>query len=263
MQLQRKRERSSRRRCAAKRGESEQESPVLATPGRATQPNPVGLARPRRVSALTVCHPVYSITGHPVSENISYSSSVTSSACATLGVTVNPNVYSKRFVRMANSAYYNRYRYVPEEERPDTQFAWHAGQVGNTTTQVGWSVGDQLTDAAGSTDRYDAAGMIVQMPTGLGTRRMIFTADDERIRDYVYAEGRLVGGERQVIDGDSGTAPSWAKGNRPLGGESGKDFATRLMNDKYGRGNWENKKGPGREFNQIKKWGDRGFVDPR
>ena len=55
-------------------------------------------------------------------------------------------------------------------------------------------------------------------------------------------------------------APSWAKGQRPRIGESGNNFATRLMNEKYGIGNW--KKGPGEEFNQIQKWADRSFIDP-
>ena len=51
--------------------------------------------------------------------------------------------------------------------------------------------------------------------------------------------------------------PSWAKGNRPYTNESGKDFAKRLMDEKYGPGNY--KTGPGSEYNKIKKWGDRGF----
>jgi len=51
--------------------------------------------------------------------------------------------------------------------------------------------------------------------------------------------------------------PSWAKGKRPYKGESGKDFAKRLMDEKYGKGNYE--KYPGGEFNKIKKWGDRAF----
>ena len=51
--------------------------------------------------------------------------------------------------------------------------------------------------------------------------------------------------------------PSWAKGNKPYVGESGNDFAKRLLDEKYGTGNY--KTGPGTEFNQIKKWGDRGF----
>lgn len=51
--------------------------------------------------------------------------------------------------------------------------------------------------------------------------------------------------------------PSWAQGERPLIGESGKDFAKRLLDDKYGAGNYPT--GPGSEFNKIKKWGDRAF----
>ncbi|MEL6339150.1 MAG: RHS repeat-associated core domain-containing protein [Myxococcota bacterium] len=51
--------------------------------------------------------------------------------------------------------------------------------------------------------------------------------------------------------------PSWAKGERPKTSESGKDFAKRLLDGKYGPGNW--KRGPGSEFNKIKKWGDRSF----
>jgi len=51
--------------------------------------------------------------------------------------------------------------------------------------------------------------------------------------------------------------PSWAKGNSPNEGESGNDFAKRLMDEKYGEGNYD--KGPNTEYNKIRKWGDRGF----
>jgi len=51
--------------------------------------------------------------------------------------------------------------------------------------------------------------------------------------------------------------PSWAKGNKPYTDESGNDFAGRLCNDKYGKGNYE--KGPRSDYNKIKKWGDRAF----
>jgi RHS repeat-associated protein len=54
--------------------------------------------------------------------------------------------------------------------------------------------------------------------------------------------------------------PSWAKGNRPRVGESGKDFAKRLLDEKYGPGKYDS--GPGSEFNKVRKWGDRAFVDP-
>jgi hypothetical protein len=38
-------------RCATERGQESARAPALATPGRAAQPTPVGLTRPRRVSA--------------------------------------------------------------------------------------------------------------------------------------------------------------------------------------------------------------------
>jgi hypothetical protein len=53
--------------------------------------------------------------------------------------------------------------------------------------------------------------------------------------------------------------PSWVK-EQPNAGESGKDFATRLLDEKNGPGNYDT--GPGSEFNQIKKWVDRHFIDP-
>ena len=46
-------------------------------------------------------------------------------------------------------------------------------------------------------------------------------------------------------------------GERPLTTEDGRDFARRLLDDKYGAGNYPT--GPGSEFNKIKKWGDRAF----
>ena len=50
--------------------------------------------------------------------------------------------------------------------------------------------------------------------------------------------------------------PSWAKGEKPKDGESGNDYARRLMDKKYGKGNY--KTGPGTEYNKLRKHGDRG-----
>jgi hypothetical protein len=50
--------------------------------------------------------------------------------------------------------------------------------------------------------------------------------------------------------------PSWARGQKALPGESSDAAARRLLNDKYGQGNWP--KGPGSEYNQLKKHFDRG-----
>ncbi|WP_019553478.1 hypothetical protein [Propionispira raffinosivorans] len=59
------------------------------------------------------------------------------------------------------------------------------------------------------------------------------------------------------IGQNSQDVPSWAKGNQPDEGESGKDFAKRLMDEKYGEENYD--KGLGSEYNKIRKWGDSGF----
>ncbi len=70
------------------------------------------------------------------------------------------------------------------------------------------------------------------------------------------------GGDKRPKSGLSGKegakdVPSWAKGQRPRVGESGKEFAKRLLDGKYGTGNYD--KGPTSEFNRIQKWGDRAF----
>ena len=56
-------------------------------------------------------------------------------------------------------------------------------------------------------------------------------------------------------------APSWVKqaGHKPCKNpnKSGNQFAKRILDAKYGAGNW--KAGPGTEHNQIKKYGDRAF----
>jgi hypothetical protein len=48
------------------------------------------------------------------------------------------------------------------------------------------------------------------------------------------------------------------KGQRPLTTENGRQFAERLLGEKYGKGNYPT--GPGSEFSKIKKWGDRAFT---
>jgi hypothetical protein len=68
---------------------------------------------------------------------------------------------------------------------------------------------------------------------------------------------------RPGAGGKSGATdvPSWAAGERPNVGESGGTYAERLLDQKYGEGKW--KKGPGSEYNKIKKYGDRHFENPQ
>src|SRR5205814_9178843 len=51
--------------------------------------------------------------------------------------------------------------------------------------------------------------------------------------------------------------PSWAQGERPLVGESGKDFARRLLDQKYGAGKYKIRGDT--EFSRLKKYADRHF----
>lgn len=67
---------------------------------------------------------------------------------------------------------------------------------------------------------------------------------------------------KEPVSGKSGKeaakdVPSWARGNRLTKDENGNKFAARLMDQKYGKNHYP--KGPGTEYNKIRKWGDRGF----
>jgi hypothetical protein len=84
-----------------------------------------------------------------------------------------------------------------------------------------------------------------------------FLQDPPKLPQFKEPIPRLSGAE------GAKNAPSWARGMRPRIGESGKDFAKRLLDEKYGPGNWEEDDGPSSEFSQIKKWGDRSFHDPK
>jgi hypothetical protein len=51
--------------------------------------------------------------------------------------------------------------------------------------------------------------------------------------------------------------PSWAKGQKALPGEAPQTTAKRLMDEKYGEDEWEDRKGPGQEYNKLKKYYER------
>ena len=50
----------------------------------------------------------------------------------------------------------------------------------------------------------------------------------------------------------STNAPEWSKYKKQKKGESKKQYATRILNEKYGKGNWG--KGPGSEYSRIIKY---------
>ena len=51
--------------------------------------------------------------------------------------------------------------------------------------------------------------------------------------------------------------PSWAKGQHPYVGESGNEFAKRLCDERFGKGNY--KTGPGSDYSKLKKYATRNF----
>ena len=82
-----------------------------------------------------------------------------------------------------------------------------------------------------------------------------FEEPPETLRPFKEAIPRLSGKE------GTKDIPSWARGKYPYVGETGRQFARRLMDQQYGRGNWESNRKD--QFNQLKKCGDRSFHDPR
>ena len=64
--------------------------------------------------------------------------------------------------------------------------------------------------------------------------------------NIMYAKPSKKSGKERATD-----IPSWAKGEKPLDGESGKDFAKRLCDEKFGPGNYNT--GPGSDYSKLKK----------
>ena len=63
-------------------------------------------------------------------------------------------------------------------------------------------------------------------------------------------------GKEKAID-----IPSRFKGERPYINESGKDFAKRLCDEAFGKGNYDTV--PKSNYNRLKKYGDRAFTNPK
>lgn len=88
---------------------------------------------------------------------------------------------------------------------------------------------------------------------GKANKSLSTQGQKEQVRQFKTKKPNISGKE-----GAKGV-PDWVKeeGLRPYVGESGKDFAKRAMDEKYGAGNY--KKGATSEFSKIQKWADRSF----
>ncbi len=116
----------------------------------------------------------------------------------------------------------------------------------------GWSSNDYNVSGQRGTLVIDELG-----------RRRITIDHNTGITNYYGATGNIVASKefKKPISGSgkekASNIPSWAAGERPYVDENGNDFAKRLLDEKYGKGNW--KTGPKTEHNELKKYGDRGF----
>jgi RHS repeat-associated protein len=124
---------------------------------------------------------------------------------------------------------------------------------------------------------YVISDFVDTNPTQYGTRidpMMYKHTDNAESDEDKDVNGQDVPKEKKVpASGKTGKeaakdAPSWAKqkGEAPYVDEDGKTFAERVLDGQYGKGEWNKgkaSKGPGSEFNKIKKWGDRGFELPK
>jgi RHS repeat-associated protein len=141
------------------------------------------------------------------------------------------------------------------------------GDVGSLVASGAEFVGGGTVSGSGVVACGTGVGCLVGAPAvaegaAVMTHSVVFGANAGISLMKSFSEGG--GGDKVPKPGVGGKegakdVPSWASGSRPKVGESGKDFADRLCREKYGAGNYP--KGPGSEFNKIKKWGDRAFVD--
>ena len=122
---------------------------------------------------------------------------------------------------------------------------WH----GNWTSEDAASPG-----GAGSSDHPALVPAQELLPFAVRPP-LFFDEPPETIRPFKETIPRLSGKEAAK------DAPSWARGQRPYVGENGRDFAKRLMDEKYGRGKWEQNHQD--EFDKITKYGNRHFRDPK
>ena len=77
----------------------------------------------------------------------------------------------------------------------------------------------------------------------------------EQIYTKTYSQATITEAKKQSRKSGKETAsdkPSWVNRGMVDSGQSAQQNATRILNEKYGVGNW--RKGPGEEFNQIVKW---------
>jgi hypothetical protein len=134
---------------------------------------------------------------------------------------------------------------------------------------AGWTCANNLVQGNSlelySGDKQEITSLTFTVTSGSGFE--VYNIEVEEWHTYyvsdldVLVHNKATGPFKKPTSGTgkekSNDIPSWAEGERPYVGENGRDFAKRLLDERYGAGNYK-KRGSG-EYSQLKKWGDRGF----
>jgi RHS repeat-associated protein len=99
------------------------------------------------------------------------------------------------------------------------------------------------------------AGVSFGIGYGIGTWIDRSFNVSDRIADWINGPTPVTNMSRPSEKDKSTDVPSWARPFRRNHNESCGEFAERLLNEKYGCGNWRT--GPGSEYSKIKKWCER------
>ena len=126
-------------------------------------------------------------------------------------------------------------------------------------------VGDELLDVNGNVllvENFDVE--LTEKPV------TVYNFQVEDFHTYYVGENNILvhnaGKEYKIPKSGTGKEkatdiPSRFKGERPYINESGKDFAKRLCDEAFGKGNYDT--GPKSDYNRLKKYGDRAFTNPK
>ena len=126
-------------------------------------------------------------------------------------------------------------------------------------------VGDELLDVNGNVllvENFDVE--LTDKPV------KVYNFQVEDFHTYYVGENNILvhnaGKEYKIPKSGTGKEkatdiPSRFKGERPYINESGKDFAKRLCDEAFGKGNYDT--GPKSDYNRLKKYGDRAFTNPK
>ena len=126
-------------------------------------------------------------------------------------------------------------------------------------------VGDELLDVNGNVLLVEKFNVKL---TGEPVKVYNFQVED--FHTYYVGENNILvhnaGKEYKIPKSRTGKEkatdiPSRFKGERPYINESGKDFAKRLFDEAFGKGNYDT--GPKSDYNRLKKYGDRAFTNPK